>query len=139
MVVNYLHDLLSYQLDDHVVGYAVGILSELWKSESMRPQLKNTALPKLLDILQTSLHNMILTHVYNVLSIACCDPECLKLIDEINGFQLVFISITSWDINSIPDYQDFDQSEMIIAAIKCLVEIIKNTPVDIFLDFIVVI
>jgi len=133
-VVTYLNDLLSYELDDCVVGYAIGTLSELWKSENMQPRLKDAILPKLLGILQTSMHSIILTHVFNVLSIASCDPECLKLINAIDGFQLVFMFLASWDITNWSDYQDFYEPGMIIAAVQCLTEIIKNTPVDNFFD-----
>lgn len=128
VIVNYLNDLLSYQLDVRVIGYAIGTLSELLKSVHMQSHLKDMALSKILDFLQTSHQSEILTHVCNFLNIASCDPECLKSINEIDGFLL----ITTFIEGNIYDNKNTHDPEILIAAAKCLAEIIKNnTPVHI--------
>lgn len=122
--------LLTYEYNDRVVGYAVATLSELWKCESLQPQLKQEALPKYLELLDTSLHSLVLAHVCTALARASGRADCVKTIDEANGFRKVFTLLPSLDVDEFDKYDDVYEPETTIAAAECLAQMIENTPVN---------
>jgi hypothetical protein len=124
--VNHLLELLSYPYNDQVVGYTVATLTELWKSESLRPTLRQKALPKYLELLRLSQHDLILTFVCTALSKASSDPESMEIINQAHGFQMVLGLLPSLKIDQFDKYDDFNGSEMIIAATECLTMMIHN-------------
>lgn len=131
VLTNLLIELSDYPFNDNVVGYAIATLSELWKCESLRGQLKRAAVPKYLELLQSSSHGHVLASVCNALSSASADPDCMKMIDEVTGFRLIFVLLPSLDVDEFDKYEDFYEPETTIAAANCLAAIIDNTPVGI--------
>lgn len=122
--------LLTYQYNDRVIGFAVATLSELWKLESLQPQLKQDALPKYLELLDSSLHSLVLAHVCAALARASKRPDCMKTIDEANGFRKIFTLLPSLDVDEFDKYDDVYEPETTIAAAECLAEMIENTLVN---------
>lgn len=131
LIVDFLLELLTYKFDDRVIGYAVATLSELWKSESLRFKLRQSAVPKYLELLNTSLHSLVLAHVCTAIGRASSDPQCMKMIDEAQGFRLIFVLLPSLDVDEFDKYEDFDEPQTIIAAAECLAMMIENTQVNI--------
>lgn len=129
VIHNILMDLLSYQFNEQVIGYAVATLSELWNSEFFRDQIKRTALPKYLELLRTSQSSLILTHVCVALGRASNDPDCMETIVQAKGFRLVFVLLPSLEIDEFKKYKYYYDSDTIIAAAKCLTQLMKNTQV----------
>lgn len=129
-VVSQLLELLSYEFDELVISYAVAILSELWKAEHLRFQLRDSAIPKYLELLKTSLHSQILARVCTALGKASSDSDSMKMINEVNGFRLFFVILPSLGLDEFDKYDDFYDPETIVAAAKCLTEMIINTPVN---------
>lgn len=123
--------IICDNLIDQVIGYAVGTLSELWKCDHLRPQIKNEAIPQFLKLIKSSVNSLTLAHVCTALGRASTDSECMKMIDEANGFQLVFVLLPSLEVKEFDKYNDFYEAETIIAAIECLTMIIINNPVNI--------
>jgi len=132
-IVDFLLELLTYKFDDRVIGYAVATLSELWKSESLRSKLTQSAVPKYLELLNTSFHSLVLAHVCTALGRASEDPQCMKMIDEAKGFRLIFVLLPSLDVDEFDKYDDFDEPQTIIAAAECLAMMIENTQVNIYI------
>jgi len=128
-IVDFLLELLEYKLDDRVIGYAVATLSELWKSESLHGKLRQFAVPKYLELLNTSLHSLVLAHVCTALGRASSDPQCMDMIDEAKGFRLIFVLLPSLDVDEFDKYEDFYEPQTIIAAAECLAMIVENTQV----------
>ncbi|XP_016657738.1 armadillo repeat-containing protein gudu-like [Acyrthosiphon pisum] len=126
-IVDFLLELLAYKFDDRVIGYAVATLSELWKSESLRGKLKQFAVPKYLELLNTSLHSLVLAHVCTAIGRASSDPQCMEMIDEAKGFRLIFVLLPSLDVDEFDKYEDFYEPQTIIAAAECLAMIVENT------------
>lgn len=132
-VVSHLLELLSYEFDDMVISYAVATLSELWKAEFLRFQLRDSAIPKYLELLETSLHSQILARVCTALGRASSDSDSMKMINEVNGFRLIFVILPSLGLDEFDKYDDFYNAETIVAAAECLTEMIINTPVNIIM------
>lgn len=128
IMVNYLIDLLAYPFDS-VVGYAVATLSELWKCESLRGLLKQLVLPKLMELLNSSHHTLILSRVCNVLGRASSDPDCMETVNGVDCFRSVFALLASLEVDEFDKYGEFYAPDLITAAAKCLTAIISNTPV----------
>lgn len=128
VMVSYLMDLLTYPFD-LVVGYAVATLSELWKSESLRKQLKQVALPKFMELLNSSHDSLILSRVCNVLSRASSDPDCMEIVNGVDCFRSIFALLASLEVDEFDKYGEFYAPDLITAAAKCLTAIIGNTPV----------
>lgn len=129
-IVDFLMELLTYKFDDRVIGYAVATLSELWESESLRGKLRLIAVPKYLDLLNTSLHSLVLAHVCIALGRASSDPQSMEMIDEAKGFRLIFVLLPSLDVDEFDKYEDFYEPQTIIAAAECLAMIVENTKVN---------
>lgn len=122
--------LLTYEYNERVVGYAIATLSELWNCESLQPLLKQEALPKYLEMLDSSMHSLVLTHVCAALATASERPDCMKTIDEANGFRKVFTLLPSLDVDEFDKYDDVYKPETTIAAAECLARMIENTQVN---------
>ncbi|XP_060844548.1 armadillo repeat-containing protein gudu-like [Rhopalosiphum padi] len=127
LVVDSLLELLAYKYDDRVIGYAVATLSELWTSESLRNKLRQLAVPKYLDLLNISLHSLVLAHVCTALGRASSDPQTMEMIDEAKGFRLIFVLLPSLDVDEFDKYEDFYEPQTIIAVAECLAMIVENT------------
>ncbi|XP_025200518.1 armadillo repeat-containing protein gudu-like [Melanaphis sacchari] len=126
-IVDFLLGLLTYKFDDRVIGYAVATLSELWKSESLRGKLRRLAVPQYLELLNTSLHSLVLAHVCTALGRASSDPQSMEIIDEAKGFRLIFVLLPSLDVDEFDKYEDFYEPQTIIAVAECLAMIVENT------------
>lgn len=128
-IINSLLELLSYPYDERVVAYVIATLSELWKCESLRGKLKQMAIPIYLKFLMTSLNSQILAHVCTALASASTVPDCMEMIDNANGFRMIYVLLPSLVVDEFDKYEDFYAPETIIAAAKCLTVLINHTPV----------
>jgi hypothetical protein len=131
LIVDSLLELLAYKYDDRVIGYSVATLSELWTSESLRNKLRQLAVPKYLDLLNISLHSLVLAHVCTALGRASSDPQTMEMIDEAKGFRLIFVLLPSLDVDEFDKYEDFYEPQTVIAVAECLAMIVENTKVNI--------
>lgn len=129
-MASFLLELLSYQFDDRVIGYAVATLTELWECESLRGQLKNMAIPKYLELLDTCLHGQVLANVCAALAKMSADPECMQMVNEGDAFRLIWVLLPSLSVDKFDKYQPFYGPETVIAAADCLTVMMKNTPVN---------
>jgi len=132
-ITSFLVELLSYKFDDRVIGYSVATLCELWKCESLRGQLKQTAVPKYLELLDTCMHGLVLAKVCIALGRISMAPDCMQMIIKADGFRLVWVLLPSMSVDKYNKYKPFYGPETVIAAADCLTEIIKNSPVNIIL------
>lgn len=128
-IASHLLELLSYKFDDRVVGYAVATLSELWQCESLRGQLKQTAVPMYLKLLDTCMDGQVLASVCTALAGASADPDCMRMVAEAGGFRLIWVLLPSLSVDKFDKYEPFYGPDTVIAAANCLTEMIKNSPV----------